>query len=348
MKYYSIDRILAQKCQFNILLGQRANGKSYSVKRECVKEAFLGMGKIIYMRRWGLEMKEEDIKDYFRDCPTEEITGGQYNYIDVFRGRIYLANIDEESNITRGECIGRTASLSGSGKLKSVIQRGEYKNIIYEEFCTDEGFLRNEPKQLMQFVATVFGVQYMGRVWLIGNTISRYNPYFYTWQLKSVMSMKPSDLDVYRYKDGDGEVSIAVEFCSAIESTNKMFFGSSKANITTGVWETEEQPTIPEDFGGFSVIYRILVEHEDFKFILKVIQNKAKQLLLLCAPAEKETAKRIVSDKINGDPWATTRLLPLTNGDEVVIDLLRRGKLVFANNLTGTDFNSIMKSAKLL
>lgn len=348
MNYYSLDRIIAQKANYNILVGMRANGKSYSVKRECVKEAFLGMGDLIYLRRYDLELKEEDVKDYFRDCPTSEITGGQFNFIDVYRGRIYLANIDEDLNVKRDRCIGRTAALSRAGKLKSVIQRGQYKNIIYEEFCTNEGFLRNEPSILQQFVATCFGVQYTGRVYLIGNTVSKYNPYFYQWNLKNLQKMKPGDLDLYLFKDGDDTIKIAVEFCAAVESKNTMFFGNDKANITTGVWETQAQPQVPDDFGGFKVRYRVMIEHEDFKFMLKVIQNKARELLLLCVPAEEETARRIVSDQITGDPYRTTRLLPLTNGDGLVIDLIKRGKLVYANNMTGTDFKAVLKSGCIL
>lgn len=347
--FYSLDRIMGCKATYNILLGQRANGKSYAVKKECVKEAFLGMGDLIYLRRYhNLELKEDDVRDYFRDCPVKEITADQFNFIDVYRGRIYLANIDEEGNVERGRSIGRTAGLSRAGKLKSVIQRGQYKNIIFEEFCTDEGYIRNEPKVLQQLVATVFGVQYSGRIFMIGNTISRYNPYFYTWQLKSIMGMKPGDLDRYLFKSEDGEVSIAVEFCSCITTKNNMFFGNDSKNITTGVWETNEQPAIPEDFGKFSVKYKIKIMYQEFSFMLKLIENEQKEKLILCAATEKEEAKRIITDKPSGDPMTTTRLIPLTKGDRLMLELIKRGKMVFATNLVGTDFKNILKSAALI
>ena len=349
MEYYTIDRIMQHKCTYNILLGQRSNGKSYSVKKECVKEAFLGMGDLIYLRRWKLELKQEDVIDYFRDCPTEEITGGEFNHIDVYRGRIYLANINEAGEVTRGRSIGRTADLAGAAHLKSVIQRGIYKNIIYEEFCTDSGYLSGgrEPNKLMQFVATVFGVQYTGRVWMIGNTVSRYNPYFYCWQLKTLQKMKPGDIDIYRYTDGDSEVSIAVEFCSSLNVANNMFIGDAKANITTGVWETTSQPMVPEEFGKFKVVYRMAVEYQDFRFILKVIKNKASEMLLLCVNDPDEKARRVVSDRISGDIMTTTKMLPLTRGDEIILSLIKRGKMVYANNLVGTDFQSILKNVAI-
>lgn len=348
-EFYSLDRLLACKATYNILLGQRANGKSYAVKKECVKEAFLGMGDLIYLRRYhNLELKEDDVRDYFRDCPVEDITGGQFNFIDVYRGRIYLATINDAGDVTRGRSIGRTAGLSRAGKLKSVIQRGQYKNIIFEEFCTDEGYIRNEPKVLQQLVATVFGMQYTGRVWMIGNTISRFNPFFYTWGLKKIMDMRPGDLDRYLFKSESGEVSIAVEFCSSISTKNNMYFGNDAKNITTGVWETNEQPAVPEEFGQFSVRYKVKIKYQEFNFILKLIENEKKEKLILCAATEKEEAKRVICDIPSGDRLTTTRFLPLTKGDRIMLELIKRGKMVFATNLVGTDFKNILKSAALI
>lgn len=352
MDYYRLTRILGVKAIFNLLLGQRSNGKSYAVKEECTKEAFLGMGKLIYLRRWDLELKQDDIQDYFRDCPVEDITGGQYNYIEVFRKRIYLANIDPEGKIDRGPCIGRAASLSSSEHLKSVIQRGEYKNIIFEEFCTNSGYLKNEPNRLMQFVATCFGNQNTGRVWMIGNTISRYNPYFYTWQLRNTLKLQPGDLDLYDFTTEDGnKIRVAVEFCATMNNKNTMYFGDSAAQITTGVWETESQPAIPEEFGKFSVIYSIFMQQEQFYFLLKIIKNAANEMLLLVAPAEekdREKTARKISDTVLGDPMATETLVPLTAGDKVMLSLFKMGKVVYANNLTGSDFKSIMKTRSRL
>lgn len=346
-EFYSIERILSTKSTYNLLLGQRANGKSFQVKLECVKEAFLGLGDFIYLRRWGLEVKNDDVTDYFSDCPVEKITEGKYNYIHVFRSRIYLANVDKESGeVKRGQCIGRTAALTGAEHLKSVIERGRYKNIIYEEFCSDQ-FIPGEPAKLQQFVATVFGLQHSGRVWLIGNTVSRVNPYFSEYQL-NIKKMQPGDLDLYEFTTESGDkVSLAVEFCSTMKIPSGMFFGEVSKNITTGVWETEVQPQIPEDFKPFKVIYQAALRHTEFFFLLKVIKNKVGEKLLFCVPADEESyekTRRKLSDRVSGDPLETEKLIPLLKGDKIILSLLKKGKLVYANNLTGTDFQSILKA----
>lgn len=348
MKYYSIDRILALKATWNILIGQRSNGKSYAVKKECVKEAYMGLGQLIYLRRWRMDLRENDVIDYFFDCPVAEITGGEYTKIDVYRKRIYLANVDEDEKIVRGMEIGRVADLSGAEHLKSIIKRGVYKNVIYEEFCTNDGYLPNEPNRLMQLIATIFGAEHTGRIWLIGNTVSRVNPYFYTFQLRNLQKMSPGDIDLYKYKDGDNEITIAVEFTSTMETENTMYFGDAAKQITTGVWETRSYPAIPENFGKFHVIYELFWEHDDFGFMLKVIQNDHFERLLLIASEDMESKKREhvarwVSDKVDGNPMHSTKFLEITNGDMIVNNLMKMGKVVFATNLTGSDFSAIMK-----
>ena len=349
MDYYSIKNILSKQCSINCLLGQRSNGKSYAVKEECVKEAFLGMGDLIYLRRWSLEVKTDDVTDYFADCPVEEITGGEYNSITVFRARIYLSSIDEDGTVTRGRCIGRTAALTGATHLKSVIERGKYRNIIYEEFCTADGYLPGEPDKLQQFVATVFGVQYSGRVWLIGNTVSRINPYFSQWSLKSLKDMQPGQIDVYKFTQEDGStVSIAVEFCSSINVPSGMFMGEARKNIIEGVWETETQPKIPVNFGKFKVIYNLLYEYTDYLFLLKILENKNRECLVYVVPAQEQDKgkyKRIVSDQLSGNPYHTDKLIAITAGDQLLLDLIKRGKICYSSNLTGTDFNSILKTS---
>ena len=345
--YYSLERILATHSTYNLLLGQRANGKSFQVKMQCVREAFMGLGNLIYLRRYQMELKQSDVQSYFWDCPVEKITEGKYNEIRLFQGRIYLVNNKEDEAIKKGQEIGRTAALVGAGHLKSVIERGKYRNIIYEEFCTDSGFLPNEPDKMQQFVASVFGVQHTGRVYLIGNTVSRVNPYFSAWNLVNLRKMEPGSLDLYEFTNEDGsKVTLAVEFCSSINVPSGMFFGNVQKNITTGVWETEQQPLLPESFDKFKVLYNVGIKHTDFYFALKLIRNKLGEMLLFCAPSDPEEYKKIrrrLSDQISGEAMTTKKLIPITGGDKICLELLRRGKLVFANNLTGSDFKAILK-----
>ena len=39
-KYYNINNLCAHDCEYNILLGERSNGKSYAVKYKMLWEAY--------------------------------------------------------------------------------------------------------------------------------------------------------------------------------------------------------------------------------------------------------------------------------------------------------------------
>ena len=134
-KFYNIENLLESKCEYNILLGERSNGKSYATKYMSLWESFneedylsfKKAGKHIpktrymfgYIRRWREEIKTKDIEQYFADMPIEEITNGEYNTIVCFRGSIYYAK-NEEGVIERGKQIGYTFALTGVTHYKSL------------------------------------------------------------------------------------------------------------------------------------------------------------------------------------------------------------------------------------
>ena len=51
-QYYSIDNIMKTNAQYMMLLGQRANGKSYQAKETVLTNAFKTGRKFVYLRRW--------------------------------------------------------------------------------------------------------------------------------------------------------------------------------------------------------------------------------------------------------------------------------------------------------
>ena len=67
-KFYNLKKLLAVDAEYNILLGERSNGKSYAVKEHCVTQAYLNDDKkFILLRRWQLEIKGNLIESYFAD-----------------------------------------------------------------------------------------------------------------------------------------------------------------------------------------------------------------------------------------------------------------------------------------
>ena len=92
-------------------------------------------------------------------------------------------------------------------------------------------------------------------------------------------------------------------------------------------------------------LYRVLYEYTSFKFMINLLEDKDKQLVLYVYPYTKETPKkiRVVSDKFSVDRLTTYQLTNLTKGDILVNRLLAERKICFSDNLTGTEFFQIKK-----
>ena len=102
-QYYNIANILAKKAHYNLIYGERSNGKSYAVKVECLKRFRDSGAEFMYIRRYDTDIKIDLVNGYFADVPLQEIFGDKYNSIYAHAGRVYLARVDEgkKTNVTQ-------------------------------------------------------------------------------------------------------------------------------------------------------------------------------------------------------------------------------------------------------
>lgn len=92
--HYNLDNIDKIGAKFNIIYGERSNGKSYQVKHKKAIEKYLKTGKrFILMRRLREEITSEKIEQYFQDVDVSKLTNGKFNCILLYRKRIYFRNI---------------------------------------------------------------------------------------------------------------------------------------------------------------------------------------------------------------------------------------------------------------
>ena len=188
-RYYDISNVLKTKAQYILLLGQRANGKSYQCKFTVLKNAWKTGKKFIYLRRYQKDIKQNFVDAYFNDIPISELTEGEYTHVIAWQGFLYFGIFDEKTGKVNREIeIGRYCALNEAIRYKSQVFNN-YEYIIYEEFITDETYLTDEPNTLQQFVSTVARHEKI-TVLLVGNTISRVCPYFSEWCLDGSLDRK--------------------------------------------------------------------------------------------------------------------------------------------------------------
>lgn len=364
-KFYNIENLLSKKAEYNLLLGERSNGKSYSVKKVCLWESYHEKDfyewikgndvpkkryQFAYVRRWTMEKRARDIERYFDDMPIAEITNNEYNAISCYRDDIFLVNKDESDTVIAKKLVGSAFALTGTGHSKSLAFP-KIGNVIFEEFITDEGYLGKEVSSLTSLISTIARRDFV-RVFMIGNTISRLCPYFSEWQLTHVKSQKQGTIDVYTHhtdqvhEDGtEVVINIAVEYCANSGKNSKMFFGTGAKMVTSGEWESNAQPHLPKPFNTYKVKYSIYYKYQQYAYMVHLIGDNGVRFVYVCpAPEEKPCdVIRVVTDDFSTDRRTTFYLTPLCRFDTIIIDLIEQRKVYFSDNLTGTEFWQIKK-----
>lgn len=334
-------------CQYFAMLGERSNGKSFCAKSLCIQWAIKNDRQFIYLRRYDLDTKDSSCEQYFADLPVQEITNGEYTLISVFRKGIYLANINEETGkVARGPKIGYCHSLGGAEHYKSL-QFPAVDWILYEELLPKNGqYLYNEPDQLQHYVSTIFR-QRKGLVFLIGNTLTRICPYYSKWGLEGTIRQPLGSIKEYIFHNENGDdTKLKVYLCDSLNYNSGMFFGSSAKNITQGAYETDEQAHLPKDVKNYKVLYEMVLQHDYLMFYMQLLQDseKSDNIVWYVQPktSQIKPGTRVVSTVFSTDPLYTRQLIGINQREQMIIDLIRRDKICFSDDLTGTEFWNVL------
>lgn len=365
-KYYSLEPVLLTGCEYLLLLGERANGKSYAVKTAILWEAyhkcdyyeFLKTGKMVpkrrykfgYVRRFKEEMRGYQIEEYFGDMNISQITEGNYDCVVFYQGDIYFGRHLDDDSIERCCEIGKAFGVSRATLYKSL-SYPEIGNIVYEEFVTDEGYLPDECRKFMNLISTIARRDKV-RVFLVANTVSRHSPYFREWGLTHIMRQKQGTIEIYTHhtdqidENGDTiDIRIAVEYCENSGTNSQMFFGNSAKMITSGSWETREYPHIPDHVEYYKNLYSVYYKYDWYQFCLNILKRD-KELFVYVHPIngrKPKSCRRVITDEFSGDKLYSDHLTVITKYDNILVDLLNKGKICFSDNLTGTEFYQLRK-----
>jgi len=96
--YYDIGPIDATNAIYRMIIGQRSNGKTYSVCRHMVEDYFSKGHRSAYIRRWDEDIQPKHLASLFAPHYKliEELSGGEYNSVFYRAKEFHLCYIDEE------------------------------------------------------------------------------------------------------------------------------------------------------------------------------------------------------------------------------------------------------------
>lgn len=324
--------------RYLLLIGQRNNGKSFSVKKLCLEDFIKHGKKFIYLRRYDNDIRDKNTTSYFNDkaLNIKKLSHGKYDKVESYRGKFYV--IDKNNNkIECGSCL----SLNNYEHYKSLVFT-DYYYIIFEEFITDRLYLYNECDKLDSIISTVFrNTSEKACVFMIGNTLSRINPYINNWDLDGLKKQKQGSLKVYHYNNN---INIGVYYTPDNNQINNFVVGKNVDNITKGDWLVNNYLNITDYEDAETLYFFVLnIQKNLFSCYLKKFKD---DYFLYIEPKTTDIKDntRVVSDEPNISLYYTKGFKAI-NDIEVFIfnNLIKNDKIVFSDNLTGTEFYQLTK-----
>jgi len=254
-EYYSPTQIDKTKAVYRLIIGERSNGKTYSIIRKAIQYYCKHGVPSAYVRRYAEELKPGNLTKLIHPHSEliRKLTKGKYDDYVYRTNAFTFCRYDENGKIVEKDTqpFLYTAALSTWERTKGA-DRGEIKYFIYDEFLTRDGYLSNEFSKFANchssFVRNREGVI----TYMLANTVNADSVYWEEMGIENVEKMKQGDIYFYEYNNE--KLTVAVEYC--LHATAKQnveyyyaFDNPSLEMIKTGSWETDKYPHLE----GFSI-----------------------------------------------------------------------------------------------
>ena len=277
-KFYSLKRILAKDCVYNVIIGQRSNGKTYSVLKYAIEQWAKNGTQLAYVRRFQTDIKGRRASDIFAalnaDGVIDKATDGKYQGISYYGGKFYACTYDETGKpiTNQSDVIGYCFSLSDNEHNKSI-SYPKIETILFDEFLSNY-YLDNEFMLFMNTLSTIIRQRTTPKIFMLGNTISTYSPYFKEMGLTHVKEQEQGTIEVYTY--GNSDLRVAVEYCHEIQLKNSKtyyaFDNSRLAMLTSGKWELDIFPHVPVKYTQKDIKYTYFFSFDEEVFQAEIIR----------------------------------------------------------------------------
>lgn len=245
-EYYDCRKILAEGSVYNLVIGQRANGKTYGFISEALHEYLENGTPSVYIRRYDESITSANI---FKLCaphiPDMTIeSDGKWNNFEYKNKCFTPTRINEENGKieAKGEpflyCVGLN-----SWEHKKGQDRGFVKYIIFDEFLTRDTYLNDEYAKFMNLLSSFIRDRVGTTIVMLGNTVNKFCPYFSKFKI-DMKNIKQGFIYNFKY----GETTLSLEYCKPSSNTskvNKTYFDFQEKQldmIKNGYWEICSYP----------------------------------------------------------------------------------------------------------
>lgn len=356
MKYYSTKKIDAKNATYNVIFGERSNGKTYALLKKGVLNWVKTKKQMAYVRRWKEDLTGRRAQQLFaglvENGEISRLTNGEFSGICYWAGKWYMCNYDEKGKAvySDSDIICFAFALSDGEHNKST----SYPNIdliVFDEFLTNSLYLQDEFVAFMNTISTIVRRREDVKIYMLGNTVNKFCPYFKEMGLTNIQKMEQGTIDIYGY--GNSSLKVAVEYCASTapdknsESHKYFAFNNPKLSmITGGAWELAIYPHLPHKYKPKDILLTYFIEFSDQIFQCEVIQigNDCFTYIHLKTTPIKNEDDLVYSLEYNVKPTYNRSVFkPVNKTQERIKWFFVHDKVFYQDNHVGDAINNYLK-----
>lgn len=358
MKYYSLNKINKKDATYNVIFGERSNGKTYATLKQVLENYFNDGSQFAYIRRWSVDVQPKRMNNLFnaiiKDGYLEKLSGGKFTAIFYRTGQFYLCTYNDKGKPIYNEedIIGYAFSLSENEHNKAN-SYPSVTTIIFDEFLTNKIYLPDEFILFMNTVSTIVRQRTNVKIYMLGNTVNKFCPYFKEMGLTNILTMKQGTIDLYTY--GETKLKVAVEYADSKKKfkKNNFYFAFNNPKlkmITGGAWELNIYPHAPVKWLPKNIIFTYFIDFNDSLFQCEVINKDDNVFTYIHEKTTpiKNPDKDIIytldyNPKIN---YNSNILKPLNDYQNKITWFFTHDRVYYQNNNVGDAINNYLKICK--
>lgn len=355
-KYYSTTAINKKNAIYNVIFGERSNGKTFALLKQGIKSYFTDKSQMAYVRRWKEDITGRRAAQLFAGINAagivETMSGGLFTGIHYYSGKWFLCNYDEKNKpvYSDGDVIAYAFALSDVEHDKST-SFPLIKTIVFDEFLSAKLYLNDEFVLFMNVVSTIVRRREDVKIYMLGNTVNKYCPYFEEMGLVNILKMEQGTIDVYQY--GESTLSVAVEYCATTSDTSKTVhkyfaFDNPKLQmITGGAWEMNLYPHLPMRYIPKNIMLTFFIDFAERIYQCEVICIDDVSFIYIhdkTTPIKDLTADLIYSLECKPEKnYNRSVYRPISKTQEKILWFFKNDRVFYQDNNVGDAVGNYLK-----
>lgn len=357
--YYRLDRILKENSPYNVIFGERSNGKTYAALEYGLKKYF-DSGEVEQMALIRREKEDFQQKRAFTmfdalvsNGVIKELSGGRYENVYYWSGRWYMCHYDDNGNRVNAPTPFCYAFAISSMEHDKSTSYPNVSTVVFDEFMTRKAYLVDEFVLFMNVLSTIIRRRDNVKIFMLANTVNKYCPYFTEMGLHHAKYMKAGDIDVYTY--GDSKLKVAVEFADKGDIDGKpsdfyFAFNNPKLSMITGngkTWEIAIYPHKPFKFYPKEILFMFFIEFDNEMLQCEVVNRDTMVFLFIhrkTGEIKHPEKDLLYSPEYSPLPNRSRNIMkPRNNIEKKICDLFRNDKVFYQDNEVGEVVRNYLK-----